>query len=77
MIGIHIAYRWKETGFGVLQGATLGPMLLNILHSNLYLGVDNTDFPSDADDNNISDIGNCMSSFFLREKCSSIILVIN
>ena len=60
---MNIALRWNKAGFGVLQGAILGPALLNIYHSNLYLGIDNTDIGSYADDNNISDTGDCMSYF--------------
>ena len=78
---MRIAHRWKETGFGLLQGTTLGPILFNILRRNLYLGVDNTDFANCADDNNIYDTGDCMNYLFRGrnvQKCfSSIILVIN
>ena len=77
MIAIHIAHRWKGTGFGVLQGTILGPKLLNILHSNFYLGVDNIDFASDADDNNIYDIGDCMSSFFRGRNIRNVFPVLS
>ena len=51
-----MAYRWKETGFGVLEVTTtdeLGPIILNILHGNLFIGVDTTDFSSCTNNNNI------------------------
>ena len=67
---MNVALRWKTAGFGVLQGAVLGPALLNILHSNLYLGIDNIDIGSYADDNNIYDSGELL---FLWEQCSKII----
>ena len=67
---MNVALRWKKAGFGVLQGAVLGPALLNILHSNLYLGIDNIDIGSYADNNNIYDTGELLFSW---EECSKII----
>ena len=67
---MNVALRWKKAGFGVLQGAVLGPALLNILHSNLYLGIDNIDNGSYADDNNIYDSSELLFSW---EECSKII----
>ena len=37
MMIMHMAHGWKKAEFGVLEGTILGPMLLNILHSNLYI----------------------------------------
>ena len=61
----------------VLQGAILGPILLNILYSNLYLGIDHIDLASDADDNNIYYIGDCMSSFFRESNVRNVFPVLS
>lgn len=63
-MAMHMAHRWKKTGFGVLEVTILGPILLNILHNNLYIGADNTDFANYPDDNNIYDTGDCIIYFF-------------
>ena len=77
IITVQISHRWKKTRFFVLQGTILGSILLDILHSNLYLGVDNTDFASYADDNNIYDTGDCMSYFFCGTNIQNVFLVLS
>ena len=68
-----MAHRWKGTRFGVLEGAIFGSILLNILDGNLYIGTDNTDFVSYADDNNIYDTGDCIIYFFHGKNVQNVL----
>ena len=47
---------------------------LNILHSNLYIGVGNADFVSYADDNSIYDTDDFTSSFFRDNNVQNVFL---
>ena len=55
--------------FGVSQWSILGPILLNIFLIDLFLVVQNIDFASYADDNNIYNAGDNIDevTFFLQE----------
>ena len=74
MITMHIAHRWKKIVFAVMKGSILRPILLNILHSNLYIGVGNADFVSYADDNSIYDTNDFTSSFSRNRNVQNVFL---
>ena len=48
---------WEEILFGVPQGSILGPILLNVFLSDLFLILNNIDFASYANDNTIYTTG--------------------
>ena len=57
----HSYCSWKRVLFAVLQGSILGPILLNIFLSDLFLFIKETDFASYADDNTIFKASNNIS----------------
>ena len=53
----HDFTSWEEVLFGVFQGSSLGTLLFNILLSDSFLALRETEFTSYADDNTLHDTG--------------------
>ena len=62
---------WEEVLFGVSQGSMLGPILFNILLSDLFLIMKETEFTRYTDDNNLYDAGNNIKDVILSLQESS------
>ena len=55
---IMIFSSWEEILFGVRHSSVLGPMLFNVLLSDLFLVMKETEFISYVDDNTLYNAGN-------------------
>ena len=53
----HAYSSWEDVVFGAAQRSMLGPILFNTFLSDLFLIIDETEFPSYADDNTLHDTG--------------------
>ena len=70
----HAYSSWEEILFGVPQDSILGPILSNILLSDLFLVISDTDFSSYANDSTTYDCGNSIDDVISSLKESSEIL---
>ena len=60
----HAYSSWDEIFFGVPQGSILGPILIAIFLSDLFLVINEHGLSSYADDNTIHDYGNSINDYF-------------